>query len=497
MLNFISDLSLCYTYSGKPVNTEIVLRKKKKTSLDRPVSHTEEAVITHKRKSPGLITPFEEVAISFQTKSSIVKKSFPVTHQQLLTEEDLSSPEPSDEESEEEEDQGIGFESMDMGKFEQFGNPLATSLPKGARQTEQVLQPKPSVKTTSDANARHPRQSREVDVNDGNETSSEASDDTVVVHEETEESLLPSAVVLKESQQQLQPPPSQIKQVPTIVIVEEERVDSVAELREIADSAGVQKRLSLFQRKDHNFPARPPQVASNQPIDLGVLRRGGVSARLKMFEDLEDGIAPQQPLPACSPRALCKTTQLPTMIVEEEEEEEEDEEMVDSIAPLPHIRAKEKKEYQEKHKMDGLSPEITRRSQSCTKSPTTKQPSKPSPLTSRVAAIDQPTQAIPRKAEKKAVLSPLMVSNKKPSSVSTTDSSSPIKNHPQEAEKKKENTARAIRKSSFPLLQKPTLSGDSVPWVFRNLDLSPGALRVWQLKVRIAHSYIAVYVWFW
>ncbi len=52
----------------------------------------EEAVIKLQRKSDSLKTPDETVTVTFVPRASNVKKSFPVTHRKLLTEEDLSSP---------------------------------------------------------------------------------------------------------------------------------------------------------------------------------------------------------------------------------------------------------------------------------------------------------------------------------------------------------------------------------------------------------------------
>ncbi len=52
----------------------------------------EEAVIKLQRKSDSLKTPDETVTVTFVPRASNVKKSFPVTHRKLLTEDDLSSP---------------------------------------------------------------------------------------------------------------------------------------------------------------------------------------------------------------------------------------------------------------------------------------------------------------------------------------------------------------------------------------------------------------------
>ena len=64
------------------------------------------------------------MTVSFVTKSSNVKKSFPVTHHKLLTEDDLSSPESSDEELETQQRESFttpGFERLDSQAFEEFG----------------------------------------------------------------------------------------------------------------------------------------------------------------------------------------------------------------------------------------------------------------------------------------------------------------------------------------------------------------------------------------
>ena len=468
------------------VNPGLILRQKKKAeSSNHPihVGHTEEAVITHRRHSPGLLTPFEEVAVSFQTKSSNVKRSFPVTHQQLLTEEDLSSPEASDDDSEEEEEREIGFESMGMEKFEQFGNPLVPLLPGGTNtkslDEEQALQVKLSVSNQLDVNK---SSSQEMDEEDQKRGSSEANDeDAVAVEIDKAELKLPPEIEHKESH--LRPSP-QIQQPSSNGNSDEEQVDSVAELREIADSASVQKRLSLFQRKEQRMARGLSEATTRQPSDLGMLKRGGVSARLKMFEDLEDGLEPQRPVsPPPSPRALRTPTKLPTTIIEEDEE---DEEMEDSVAPLPCIRANKTK-HEEKHKMDGLSPEIVRKRHSPSNSPSVaKESFKSAPVLAKASPFSQPTEPFSRKKEKKPAVSPLLMSsNAKLSSTTTPLSNAEIlwEEEEEEEAKKEESAAIAMQKNTCPLLQKPKLSGASVPHKFKSLDLSSGALTVWQVKV--------------
>ena len=53
--------------------------------------YKEEAVIKKLRSSGSLLTPDETVTVSFITKTSHIKKPFPVTHHKLLTADDLSS----------------------------------------------------------------------------------------------------------------------------------------------------------------------------------------------------------------------------------------------------------------------------------------------------------------------------------------------------------------------------------------------------------------------
>ena len=68
--------------------------------------------------------PDETVMVSFVTKASNVKKSFPVTHHKLLTGDDLSSPESSDEELETQQRESFttpGFDRLDSQAFEEFG----------------------------------------------------------------------------------------------------------------------------------------------------------------------------------------------------------------------------------------------------------------------------------------------------------------------------------------------------------------------------------------
>ena len=472
-----------YVYNAETsANSGVMLRqKKKKESLDRPLSHTEEAVITHKRNSPGLITPFEEVAISFQTKSSNVKKSFPVMHQQMLTEDDLSSPEASDDESEEEAERDVGFESMGMEKFEQFGNPmvpLSSGNPKAKSvEEEQVSQLKLPVIDQLDINETTPKQESEMEEEDQKEGSSEANDENVAAVEiqSVQVQLLPDA---DREEDHLQPSP-QVQQPSSRGSSDEEGIDSVAELRDITDSASVQKRLNLFQRKDQKADVGRSKVATKQPSDFSVLKRGGVSARLKMFEDLEDGLEPQRPMSPPSPKALFTPTRLPPMIVEEEEDEDE-EEMEDNIAPLPLIHV-DKTRHGEKHKMDGISPEVVRKKHSPSKSPKTS--FKPTPVLSKVAHFNQPMEALSRKKENKPAFSPLLMSTNAKSSSTTAPSSNTNAHLEREGAKTEESRDVAVPKGGCPLLQKPRLSGTSVPHVFKNLELSSSAVTVWQVKV--------------
>ena len=483
LTNSWSD-NVCIVYNAETsANLGVMLRqKKKKESLGRPVSHTEEAVITHKRNSPGLLTPFEEVAISFQTKSSNVKKSFPVTHQQLLTEDDLSSPEASDDESEEEAEQDVGFESMGMEKFEQFGNPIVPSSSGNPNaksvEEEQVSQLKLPVIEQLDINETTPQQESEMDEEDQKEGSSEANDENAaaVAIQRAQVQLPPDADHEEDHQQ----PSPQMQQPSSRRSSDEECVDSVAELRDITDSASVQKRLNLFQRKDQKAELGRSKVATKQPSDLNVLKRGGVSARLKMFEDLEDGLEPQRPMSPPSPKALFTPTRLPAMIVEEEEDED-DEEMEDNIAPLPHIHI-DKTRHGEKHKMDGISPDIVRKKYSPSKSP--KVSFKPTPVLSKVAHFNKPTEALSRKTEKKKpTFSPLLMSTNAKSSSTTASSSHTNAHLEKEGAKKEESRATGVPKGGCPLLQKPKLSGTSVPHIFKNLKLSSGAVTIWQVKV--------------
>ena len=71
-------------------------KKKEKQEMKRKSGFQEQAVISHQRGSKSLQNPEETVTVSFVTKTSNVKKSFPVTHHKLLTGDDLSSPESSD-----------------------------------------------------------------------------------------------------------------------------------------------------------------------------------------------------------------------------------------------------------------------------------------------------------------------------------------------------------------------------------------------------------------
>ena len=99
-------------------------KKKDKHTKERRSGFEEQAVISHQRGSKSLQNPDETVTVSFVTKTSNVKKSFPVTHHKLLTGDDLSSPESSDEELEgpmRDSFTAPGFERLDSRAFEDFG----------------------------------------------------------------------------------------------------------------------------------------------------------------------------------------------------------------------------------------------------------------------------------------------------------------------------------------------------------------------------------------
>ena len=103
---------------------EVVMRKKtdEKPLQPRISSYKEGVVISKPPERKSLKTNDETVTVTFVTKSSNVKRPFPVTHHQLITEDDLESPGASDEEGAQRESFTTpGFDRLDMNTFEDFG----------------------------------------------------------------------------------------------------------------------------------------------------------------------------------------------------------------------------------------------------------------------------------------------------------------------------------------------------------------------------------------
>lgn len=106
---------------------EVVLRNKtgEKSLQPRISSYKEGIVISKPPERKSLKTKDETVTVTFVTKSSNIKRPFPVTHHQLLTEDDLESPGASDEEGAQRESFTTpGFDRLDMNTFEEFGTDL-------------------------------------------------------------------------------------------------------------------------------------------------------------------------------------------------------------------------------------------------------------------------------------------------------------------------------------------------------------------------------------
>ena len=105
---------------------EVVLRSSSTSEQPQPArvsGFKEEAVISKPPLRQSLKTGDETVTVTFMTKSSHIKSSFPVTHHQLLTGEDLESPGASDNEGGARDSffTTPGYDHLDASNFDDFG----------------------------------------------------------------------------------------------------------------------------------------------------------------------------------------------------------------------------------------------------------------------------------------------------------------------------------------------------------------------------------------
>ncbi len=117
------------TQSDVDQTNEVILRKV--PDQPRVASFREEAVISKPPLRQSLKTADETVTVNFITKSSHIKTPFPVTHHQLLRDEDLESPGASDEEGAGTRDSTFttpGFEHIDASTFDDFGTTIKPRL---------------------------------------------------------------------------------------------------------------------------------------------------------------------------------------------------------------------------------------------------------------------------------------------------------------------------------------------------------------------------------
>lgn len=108
---------------------EVIIRRV--PAQPRVASFKEEAVISKPPLRKSLKTADETVTVTFVTKSSHIKTPFPVTHRQLLRDEDLESPGVSDEEGAGTRDSTFttpGFDHLDASTFDDFGTTIKPRL---------------------------------------------------------------------------------------------------------------------------------------------------------------------------------------------------------------------------------------------------------------------------------------------------------------------------------------------------------------------------------
>ncbi len=82
----------------------------------------EKAVITKSPARKSLITPDEAFTVQFVTETPIIKQPFPITHNRLLSDDDLSSPGASDDEAPLRESfTAPGYDRLTANTFDSFG----------------------------------------------------------------------------------------------------------------------------------------------------------------------------------------------------------------------------------------------------------------------------------------------------------------------------------------------------------------------------------------
>ena len=415
---------------------------------------TEETIISSTRGTDTNQSPYEEVAVAFSTRSPEVNTSH-----------NLSSTNSSDTELDERrlDEESSSEEEIDKDVFDKFGQPL------NGEDTQHEHRDQPVHRDTVE----HSRALEAAEV------VSTGSDDTVVIREDPDDLpiIKPSGQhdLLKEAAAVLSDRIKKDNQGPDEVVME---------LRGLSEAGGVQKLINQMKGSGKDAVEDTTANTAGSPQDRQVFKRGGVNEKLRLFGEKQDNS--------------------PVKSSDSEEEEE------DTISPLPGIKQGIVHSYsQERLRIDGRSPELSRKANSPSlASPQEKRKAVKS-LTSNVQALHSASLESPSRVRKMAaVYSPLIVSNdvqtvgeasRNVDLVEDTSSREEAGSHTltlymnsanmphiKQARQQQQMAKREqVEQQIDALLEEPQLTGDAVPAIYQHLDLSAGLLTVWKVMVRI------------
>ena len=237
---------------------------------------------------------------------SNTKQSFPLPHSQPVPDDELSSPNASDEEEEEEGKGSDVFQPLSRTEFESFGQLMKVG---------------------------------------GLERVTDVMSSNVEKEEEEEEEEIGEAVMLSNEVKEVDD--NSLFSIETMIIHEEEEEEDKEEMMVVSSKTtearnklqGLQK---MFESEEKGFSRPLVPLPSIQPLKIGV------SERLRKFERFGE-------FPSHTRKPVFETSI-------REDEEEMNEELEDHIAPLPSIRSNfMKQKSEDKYRMDGIeSPKMKR-----------------------------------------------------------------------------------------------------------------------------------------
>lgn len=119
--------------SGTVMKNEEVAIVKKSIVDDSSLAFCEEVSVSFQVK---YFLSLINLHLEFQARASVTKESFPITHQHLLIDDDLSSPEGSDEETDDDDEQA-DFKPLSKEAFDAFGSVMDQTVHPSVEQNEE------------------------------------------------------------------------------------------------------------------------------------------------------------------------------------------------------------------------------------------------------------------------------------------------------------------------------------------------------------------------